>query len=377
MLIDQHLLAANIIGQEISSGLFRNSIGPDSEKRTMRRMLNTLFVTTDGSFLKKAGETIVVSVKKEVKLRLPIHNLGGIVCLGRVLCSPALLGLCARRKIAVTFVSRSGRYLAKIQGPTSGNVLLRREQYRRAEIPVECLPVAKSVVLAKIANCRTSLQRAVRDHGDKRDSTQLQKGIKQLDIYIQDVKNEEDIDRIRGYEGYASRCYFGVFNDLITCQNASFIFEGRTRRPPQDNVNALLSFVYTLVLHDVISALETVGLDPQVGFFHRIRPGRPSLALDLMEEFRPVLADRLVISLINLKQVNANGFSKEETGGVRMDDETRKVVLAAYQKRKQEEITHPFLEEKIPIGMAFFAQALLLARFLRGDLDGYPPFLWK
>ena len=340
-------------------------------------MLNTLFVTTEGAFLKKAGESILVSVKKEVKLRLPIHNLGGIGGFGRVLCTPGLLGLCARRNVAVSFVSPTGRFLAKVQGPTSGNVLLRREQYRRSGIAAECLPVARSAVLAKIANCRTSLQRAVRDHRDKGDSSRLQKGIHQLDNFLKDVKIEEDIERVRGYEGYASRCYFEAFNDMITAQKESFTLEGRTRRPPQDNVNALLSFVYTLILHDVISALETVGLDPQVGFFHRPRPGRPGLALDLMEEFRPVLADRLVISLINLRQVNANGFSREETGGVKMDDETRKIVLTAYQKRKQDEIMHPFLEERIPFGMAYFAQSLLLARFLRGDLDGYPPFIWK
>lgn len=340
-------------------------------------MLNTLFVTTDGAFLKKAGESIAVSVNKEIKLRLPIHNLGGIVCFGRVLCTPGLLGLCAKRGVSVSFLSTNGRYLAKVQGPTSGNVLLRREQYRQADAVSSCVPIARSTVLAKIANCRTSLQRTLRDHGEKVDSPRLEKAINHLDVYLQDVKNERDIERIRGFEGYASRCYFEVFNDMITVQKEAFILEGRSRRPPQDNVNALMSFIYTLVLHDVTSALETVGLDPQVGFFHRLRPGRPSLALDLMEEFRPVLADRLVLSLINLKQVDASGFLKEESGGIKMDDGTRKVVLSAYQKRKQDEITHPFLEEKIPFGMAFFAQALLMARFLRGDLDGYPPFFWK
>jgi CRISPR-associated protein Cas1 len=343
----------------------------------MRRMLNTLFVMTDGAFLKKAGESIAVSVKKDIKLRLPIHNLGGIVCFGRVLCSPGLLGLCTKRGVSVSFLSPNGRYLAKIQGPTSGNVLLRREQYRRADTLSDCLPIARSIVLAKIANCRTSLQRTLRDHAEKGDSSRLEKAINSLNIYFQDVKNEKDIERIRGFEGYASRCYFEVFNEMITAQKEAFFLDGRSRRPPQDNINALLSFIYTLVLHDVTSALETVGLDPQVGFFHRLRPGRMSLALDLMEEFRPVLADRLVLSLINLKQVESRGFSKEESGGVKMDDGTRKVVLSAYQKRKQDEITHPFLDEKIPFGMVYFAQALLMARFLRCDLDGYPPFFWR
>lgn len=343
----------------------------------MRRMLNTLFVTTDGAYLKKVGESVVVSVNREVKLRLPIHNIGGIVCFGRVICSPRLMGLCAARGVTVSFLSPNGRYLAKVQGPTSGNVLLRKEQYRRADDVSACAPIARSIVLAKVANCRTSLQRTIRDHGEKGDSSALEKAVKNLDNHLQEIRHENDIERIRGFEGYASRCYFEVFNEMITAQRESFFLNNRTRRPPQDPVNALLSFVYTLVLHDVTSALETVGLDPQVGFFHRLRPGRPSLALDLMEEFRPVLADRLVLSLINLRQVNAKGFSKTESGGEKMDDETRKVVLSAYQKRKQDEVTHPFLEEKIPFGMAYFAQALLMARFLRGDLDGYPPFFWK
>jgi len=310
-------------------------------------------------------------------LRLPIYNLGGIVCFGRVMCSPLLLGLCAKRGVAVSFLSPNGRFLAKVQGPTSGNVLLRREQYRRADEIAGCGPIARSIVMAKVANCRTSLQRAVRDHGERGDPSRIEQAIKSLAQCINDLKAENDLERLRGFEGFASRSYFDVFNDLITAQKESFVLEGRTRRPPLDNVNALLSFIYTLLLHDVTSALETVGLDPQVGFFHRLRPGRASLALDLIEEFRPFLADRLALSLVNLKQVDARGFVKEETGGVKMDDETRKVILMAYQKRKQEEIQHPFLEERIPLGTVFFAQALLLARHLRGDLDGYPAFFWK
>jgi CRISPR-associated protein Cas1 len=343
----------------------------------MRRMLNTLYVTTDGAYLQKIGESVVVNVKKEVKLRLPIHNLGGIVCFGRVICSPVLLGFCAQRGVAVSFLTPNGRFMAKVHGPTSGNVLLRREQYRRAELAVECVPIARSIVLAKVANCRACLQRAIRDHGEKGDLSRMETVVKNLEQCLRDLRAENDLDRIRGFEGYASKAYFGVFSDMITAQKECFNLEGRTRRPPLDSVNALLSFVYTLLLHDVMSALETVGLDPQVGYLHRFRPGRPSLALDLMEEFRPVLADRLVLSLINLKQVSGRGFTKEEAGGVKMDDETRKVVLTAYQKRKQEEITHPFLEEKIPMGMVYFTQALLMGRCLRGDLDGYPSFFWK
>ena len=340
-------------------------------------MLNTLFITTDGAYLRKEGESVVVSVKKETKLRLPIHNLGGIVCFGRTICSPALLGYCARRGVAVSFLSQNGRFLAKIQGPTSGNVLLRRDQYRRAESTADSVPVARAVVLAKISNCRTCLQRAVRDHGEKSDSARMENAIKTMEQYLREVRAENNLDRIRGFEGQASKAYFDVFNDMITAQKDAFILEGRTRRPPRDNVNALLSFLYTLLLHDTTSALETVGLDPQVGFLHRFRPGRASLALDLMEELRPVLADRLAISLINLRQVNGSGFLRQEAGGILMDDATRKTVISAYQKRKQEEILHPFLEEKFPMGMVFFAQALLLARYLRGDLDNYPPFFWK
>jgi len=343
----------------------------------MRRMLNTLYVMTDGAYLKKEVESIIVLVKNEVKIRLPIHNLDGIVCLGRVICSSILLGFCVKRGLTVSFLSSNGRFLAKVMGPTTGNVLLRRDQYRRAEEMNLCVPIAKAIVLAKVSNCRTSLQRTVRDHSGKGDMSEIKKVVRNLEQCLRDIKAADDLERIRGFEGYASRSYFSVFNDMITSQKNYFVFEGRTRRPPQDNVNALLSFTYTLLLHDVSSALEAVGLDPQVGFFHRFRPGRLSLALDLMEEFRPVLADRLILSLINMKQITGKGFYREEAGGIRMNDETRKIVLTAYQKRKQEELIHPFLKEKVPMGMMFFAQSLLLARYLRGDLDGYPPFFWK
>jgi len=343
----------------------------------MKKHLNTLFVTTQGAYLAKDGETVAVSVDKEIRLRLPIHTLGGIVCFGRVSMSPFLMGFCAERDVGVSFLTEHGRFLARVQGPVAGNVLLRREQYRRADDPVGAAAVAGSVITGKIANCRTVLQRFLRDHGDKVDGVSLRQAVKRLGVALSQVGKGDNVDSLRGIEGDAARCYFGVFDHLITVQKDDFRYTGRSRRPPLDNINCLLSFLYTLLLHDCRSALEAVGLDPAVGFLHRDRPGRPGLALDLMEEFRPFLADRLALSLVNRGQVRGDGFTVAEGGAVRMDDETRKTVLVAYQKRKQEEIVHPFLEEKMEAGLLPHMQAMLLARYLRGDLDGYPPFVWR
>lgn len=343
----------------------------------MKHLLNTLFVTTQGAYLNKEGEAVVVNVEKEVKLRVPIHALGGIVCFGNVMVSPFLLRHCGENNVAVTFLSEHGRFLARVVGPTSGNVLLRREQYRWADNDEKSSRMAGAVVIGKIANARTVLQRALRDHGDGNGAESLNKAVRKLEWSLGQLKSVIGLDTVRGLEGDASAAYFGVFDHLITTQKDAFRFKERNRRPPLDNVNCLLSFVYTLLLHDVRGALEGVGLDPQVGFLHRDRPGRPSLALDMMEEFRPAFADRLVLSLINLKQVQAKDFEKEETGGVVLSDAARKEVLTTYQKRKQEEIEHPFLKEAMAWGLLFYAQALLLARHLRGDLDGYPPFIWK
>lgn len=343
----------------------------------MKPLLNTLFVTTDGAYLRKEGETVAVMIDGEVKIRMPIHNLSGIVCLARCLCSPALLGLCGRKGVTVSFLSSSGRFLARVQGPVSGNVLLRMKQYQYSQDITQAVEVARPMVMAKIQNCRVSLQRAIRDHYSDSTSESLVRAVSRMDGYLQDARNEIDLDRLRGFEGYASRLYFQAFNYLIVSQKDTFIFTSRNRRPPLDPVNALLSFVYTLLLHDVSSALESVGLDPAVGFLHRLRPGRPSLALDLMEEFRPSFADRLVLTLINLKQINPGDFSKLASGGILLSDEGRKKVIVAYQKRKQEELNHPFLNEKMPLGIFFFAQALLLARYLRGDLDAYPSVFWR
>jgi CRISPR-associated protein Cas1 len=287
--------------------------------------------------------------------------------------------LCGERNVALSFLSENGRFMARIQGPVSGNVLLRREQYRRADDPEASAEIAKAVVSAKIANCRTVLLRVMRDRpGSEEETTdRLRSASDRLALLLERLPREQSVDSIRGREGEAGSVYFSVFDCLISSQKEDFEFTGRNRRPPLDKVNALLSFHYTLLAHDVASALETVGLDPAVGFLHRDRPGRPGLALDLMEELRPVLVDRLTLSLINRRQVQAKGFTTAESGAVQMDDSTRKEVLVNYQKRKQEEIVHPFLGEKISLGLLPFVQGLLFARYLRGDLDGYPAFIWK
>jgi len=343
----------------------------------MKKLLNTLFVTTQGAYLQKDGETVAVKVEGEVALRVPVHTLGGIVCFGQVSCSPFLMGFCAEKGVAMSFLTENGGFLAKVQGPVSGNVLLRREQYRRADEPQASSAIARAVVTGKLANCRTVLQRSLRDHAEKVDSEAIAQASQVLANSLRRLQCEHDLDTVRGIEGDAANSYFGAFDHLITCQKDDFTLNERNRRPPLDNVNCLLSFLYTILMHDVRSALESVGLDPAVGFLHRDRPGRYGLALDIMEEFRPFLVDRLTLSLINLCQVQAKGFTMKESGAVLMEDETRKTVLVAYQKRKQEEIEHPFLKEKMAIGLLPYAQALLMARYLRGDIDGYPPFIWK
>ncbi len=347
----------------------------------MKKLLNTLYITTQGAYIARDNETVVVRVEKETRLRVPIHVLDGIVCFGRVGASPALMGLCGERGVALSFMGYNGRFLARVQGPVSGNVLLRREQYRRADDiddPGGVSAIARAVVLGKIANSRTVLQRAARERGENAPGAQnLQFAIKRLARLLDLTRSESTVDNIRGREGDAARVYFDVFDHLIVAQKEGFFFHGRNRRPPLDNMNALLSFLYTLLTHDCAAGLEGVGLDPQVGFLHRDRPGRPGLALDLMEEMRPFMADRLALSLVNRQQAKAKRFTRSETGAVMMDDKTRKDVLVAWQKRKQELITHPFLQQKICIGLIPHVQAMLLARHLRGDLDGYPPFVWR
>ena len=343
----------------------------------MRHLLNTLFVTTDGAYLAKDGECVAVRVENETRLRLPIHTVGQIVCYGRVACSPPLMGFCGEKGVGLCFMSSNGRFLASVQGPVRGNVLLRREQYRRADDDASSHAIASAVVAGKVANARTVLLRALRDHAGQRDGHPLQRAADRLADGLRSLQLAVSADVVRGIEGDAARTYFDVFDHLVTAQKQDFFMHERSRRPPLDSLNALLSFLYALLARETTWALETVGLDPSVGFLHRDRPGRPSLALDLMEELRPVIADRLALSLVNRQQVAASGFRRSESGGVLMDDATRKAVLVAWQKRKQEEITHPFVDEKMPVGLLPIIQAQLLARHLRGDLDGYPPFIWR
>lgn len=343
----------------------------------MKQHLNTLFVTTQGSYLSKDGEAVDVRVDRESRLRVPVINLGGIVCFGQVSMSPALMALCAESGVSVTFLSENGKFLARVVGFSSGNVLLRRAQYRAADDDTRCRDVARNVVAAKLANARTVLLRASRDHPDAPGRPQLEEAASRLARYVGQARQTVSVDQARGIEGDAAATYFGVFTELLTAQRESFAFRSRSRRPPLDPINALLSFLYTMLAHDARAACEACGLDAAVGFLHRDRSGRPGLALDLMEEFRPFLADRLAVSLINRQQVRADGFQTTESGGVVMNDATRKAVLTAYQERKQESLTHPFLGEKVTVGLLLHLQARLLARHLRGDLDAYPAFVWK
>lgn len=340
----------------------------------MKKHLNTLYVTTQNAYLHKEGQSVVVKVEKETRLRIPVHTLDGIVCFGAVSMSPFLMHHCAESNVAVSFLSQYGKFLARIQGPISGNVLLRREQYRVADHPAATAAIARNMLLGKLANARAVLRRALRDHGE---NTALKTAESRLTQYLRRLETPMPIDQLRGNEGEAAASYFAAFPQLITVKEEAFAFTGRNRRPPTDPVNALLSFAYTLLVHDCRSALEGVGLDPCVGYLHTDRPGRPSLALDLMEEFRAFLADRLVLSLVNRKQIQPKDFNDSAGGAVSMTDSARKTLLATWQKRKQEEITHPYLGEKCKVGLIPHLQAQLLARHLRGDLEAYPPYIWK
>jgi CRISP-associated protein Cas1 len=332
---------------------------------------------TQGAYLHRDGETVAIKVGDELKLRVPVHTLEGLVCWGRVSCSPPVLGLCCERGVGVSFLTEQGRFLARLNGPVSGNVLLRRQQYRMADDGDSALAVVRTIVAAKIANSRVVLLRAARETVDEARDVPLREAANRLSWAGLEASRAVTIDEARGHEGMAGQAYFSVFDHMIYGDREVFLFGGRSRRPPLDRVNALLSFVYALLRHDIESALESVGLDPAVGFLHTDRPGRPSLALDLMEELRAALADRLVLTLINRRQVQGSGFAVQDGGGIEMDDATRKQVVSAWQIRKQDEIEHPFLKERIPLGLVPYVQALLLARFVRGGLDAYPAFFWR
>lgn len=343
----------------------------------MKKLMNTLYVTSPDAYLSLDGENVVVLVEDKEKIRVPLHNLEGIVTFGYTGASPAFMGQCAKRNLALTFLTRHGRFLARVVGESRGNVVLRRQQYRMADQEQEQIKIARNCIAGKLYNSRSVVNRALRDHGQRIEEARFQAVSDQLKQSLELARSATSLEELRGYEGEAASRYFSVMDDLILQQKADFYFRGRNKRPPLDNVNAMLSFVYTLLAHDVAAALETVGLDSYVGFLHTDRPGRVSLALDLMEELRAVFADRFVISLINKRMVNGNGFDKQENGAVIMKDDTRKEILRNWQERKQDKIKHPFLEETIEWGLVPHVQAMLLARFIRGDLDGYPPFLWK
>lgn len=343
-------------------------------------MLNTLYVTSDAAWLRKDGANLVVEVEGVEKGRAPLHMLDGVVGFGRPGASPALMAACAEAGIALSFCDPNGRFQARVEGARSGNVLLRRAQYRLADHATERVLIVRAIVAAKAANQRTVLLRALRDHGEGLSPdavAALQAAADRLADAARRTLRETSVDALRGVEGEAAAAYFAVFDRLIRPADEAFRFRGRSRRPPLDRVNALLSFLYAMLGHDCRSALEAHGLDPQVGFLHADRPGRAGLALDLMEELRAPLADRLALSLINRGQLKADDFVLEEAGAVRLTDAARKAVLVAWQERKRDELTHPFLGDKAPLGLVAHLQAQLLARTLRGDLDGYPAFIWR
>lgn len=343
----------------------------------MKKLLNTLYVTSENSYLSLDGENIVVFEDKKEVGRLPLHNLEGIVSFGYRGTIPALMGACADRNISLCYVTPQGKFLARVTGKIKGNVILRQQQYESSRDKEISLSIAKNCITGKIYNARWVLERAVRDHSLQINTDQVKTASVHLKQSLEHIRNSQSKEQLRGYEGEAASIYFGVFNELILQQKKDFVFCGRNKRPPLDNINAMLSFVYTLLTNQIASALECVGLDPYIGYLHTERPGRVSLALDLIEELRAPLADRFVLSLINKKVITRKNFKTKENGAVIMDDEARKRLLTEWQNRKKETITHPFLKEKIEWGMVPYVQAMLLARYLRGDLDGYPVFLWK
>lgn len=344
----------------------------------MKQHLNTLFLTLEGSYLKKDGAAVAIRHEGETKLRVPLHNLEGICCFGWDISTSAhLMHACAEADVALSFHTPHGKFLAASHGPQSGNILLRREQYRRADHEPASVAIAANVIAAKLANTRSILMRGSRDHGEKSPTRAdaLRQCSDMIAQRISTIPRASSLDSLRGIEGDCAAAYFAVFQHLITAPD--FTFTGRSKRPPLNPVNALLSFCYALLAHDCRSACESVGLDPQCGFLHRDRPGRPSLALDLMEEFRPILADRLALSLINRQQITVGDFETKDNGATLLKNDSRKKVLTAWQERKQSEILHPFLQEKITLGLLPHIQARLLARHLRGDHDAYPAYLHK
>ncbi len=340
-------------------------------------MLNSLYIVTPDRYLSLDGENLVLNYEHEPIARVPLHNIDSITAFGSAGASPALIGKCCELGIAIVFMSRSGRFLFRCEGETKGNVLLRREQYRIADNDRRSLEIARNMIAGKIYNCRYIVSRMIRDHAIRIDSEHFSRVYEILGDSAKGAYGADSAETLRGIEGEAAKIYFSIFDDMLLQQKADFYFRHRNKRPPLDNVNALLSLTYTITANMCAAALESVGLDSYVGFFHTDRPGRASLSLDLMEELRSVLCDRFVIYLINKRMVNAGHFLKREDGAVMLTDEGKQIFFKAWQERKSEEIRHPFLSEKIEWGMLPYAQALLLSRYIRGDLDSYPVFLWK
>lgn len=343
----------------------------------MRKLLNTLYITSSEYYLSLDGENVIISQSKKEMGRLPLHNLEAIVTCGYAGASPALMEKCAAGNISMTFLSPTGRFRAKVTGKAYGNILLRRTQYRLADDKKQTLKIAQNFMIGKIYNQRSVMNRALRDYGERLDTEKLSLVSAQLKETLQMVREADTMETLRGYEGEAASRYFSRINQLILQQKEEFSFDTRNRRPPLDKVNALLSFTYALLTSMCMAALETVGLDPYAGFMHTDRPGRCSLALDLMEELRAPYADRFALSCINRKMVDSSDFEEKENGAVFLNESGRKKYLSAWQNKKAEKLTHPYLQESIEWGLVPYVQALLLARFIRGDLDGYPPFLWK
>lgn len=343
----------------------------------MKQLLNTLFVTSEDIYLSLEGENVLANRSGEVVARYPLHTLQNIVSFAYPGASPALMGSCAQKGIAMAFCTPRGRFLARVCGEGNGNVLLRREQYRVADDPHRSCQVARTMLFGKLSNGASSIQRTIRDHAIRVEGCGLERTVQDIRALLPQVLEVTELDALRGIEGAAASAYFGVFDHLILNRKEDFFFHGRNRRPPLDRINALLSFAYSLLTHDCASALESVGLDSYVGFLHRDRPGRTSLALDLMEELRPCMADRFVLTLVNNRMIRPEDFQFQDSGAVLLGEEGRKKFLKAWQERKRDMLTHPYLGEKMSWGMIPYAQALLLARYLRGDLDAYPPFLWK
>lgn len=343
----------------------------------MRHLLNTLFVTSEDAWLSLDGENVVVNREKTAVARFPLHNLQSIICFSYAGASPALMGACAQRDVGLVFCTPRGKFLARTSGLSRGNVLLRRTQYRVADDPFASCNIARTMIFGKVYNARWSLERTRRDHKMRIDDIKFRTVSENLKSLLPQILEATDTETLRGLEGVAAAAYFSLFDDMLLRQKEDFFFHGRNRRPPLDNVNAMLSFAYSLLANDCASALESVGLDAYVGFLHRDHPGRTSLALDLMEELRPCMADRFVLTVVNNRILSNEDFVSEESGAVRMTDTGRQKFLKQWQLKKQETITHPYLEEKIPWGLVPYVQALLLARYLREDTDAYPPFLWK